>query len=83
MPRAYRHLTWRVNDPIHDDDSSMDSRLQTLVRGPGPKHTLSWMTVARGNGYDLTEIAKALNRARFTLGDISPVKSKSSTEKRR
>lgn len=79
MPRARTHLTWRVLDPVHDEDSSLDSRLQTPARSAGPKHTLHWVTVARGNGFDLAEIAKALNRARFTLGDIRPA----ATEKRR
>jgi hypothetical protein len=81
MPRAYRHMTWRIVDPDRAKTSSLDSELQALV--PNPEHitSYSWVTVARGNGYDLAEIAKALNRARFTLGDIRPVKS--STEKRR
>lgn len=73
MPRARTHMTWRVVDPDAKKTSSLDSELQALV--PSPEHltSWSWVTVARGNGYDLTEIAKALNRARFTLFDIRPV----------
>lgn len=82
MPRAYRHMTWRVVDPDHTKTSSMDSELQTLSKFGYPKERWRWVTVARGNGYDLTPIAEALNRARFTLGNIHPV-VKSSTEKRR
>lgn len=68
MPRAYRHLTWRVVDPDDEKTSSLDSELQALV--PNPKHitNFAWVTVARGNGCDLQAIAKALNQARFTLG---------------
>lgn len=74
MPRAHRHLTWRVVDPDSKQTSSLDSELQALV----PSVNLDgrrwhWVTIARGNGFDLGEIAKALNRARFTLFDIRPV----------
>lgn len=88
MPRAYRHMTWRIVDPDANKTSSLDSELQALVRIGSPydltkrlRNRLGWVTVARGNGYDLEAIAEALNRARFTLGDIRPVKS--STEKRK
>jgi hypothetical protein len=83
MPRAYRHLTWRVVDPDRMKTSSLDSELQTLVPNEGTSWpgAYRWTTVARGNGIDLAAVAEALNRARFTLFDIRPVKS--STEKRR
>lgn len=85
MPRAYRHLTWRVQDPDRMKTSSSDSELQTLVPNEGTSWPgkYRWSTVARGNGLDLQAIAEALNRARFMLVDIRPVKSKSSTEKQR
>jgi hypothetical protein len=71
MPRAYRHLTWRVVDPDRLKTSSLDSELQTLVQVSPYDITKRmrwhWVTVARGNGLDLMEIALALNRARFTL----------------
>lgn len=72
MPRAYRHMTWRVVEPDHEKTSSLDGELQALV--PNPKHVTNWawVTVARGNSYDLAEIAKALNRARFTFGHPIP-----------
>lgn len=72
MPRAYRHLTWRVVDPDPEKTSSSDGELQTLA----PTYRLDdaprfrWVTVARGNSIDLTEIAKALNGARFSFHAI-------------
>lgn len=66
-----KHLTWRVLENV-DSDTSLDGQLQTLALSPGPKHTLHWATVARGNPGDLQNIAKALNGARFTLFDIRP-----------
>lgn len=80
MPRARTHMTWRVVDPDSKQTSSLDSELQALV----PSVNLDgrrwhWVTIARGNGYDLEEIAKALNRARFRLAGTTP----GATEKRR
>jgi hypothetical protein len=68
MPRAYRHMTWRVVEPDREKTSSLDSELQSLV--PNPEHitNFAWVTVARGNGDDLRAIAKALNQARYMLG---------------
>lgn len=75
MPRAYRHLTWRVVDPDSTQTSSLDSELQSLAR-LGRKQNLHWVTVARGNGCDLAAVAEALNRARFTLNDIRPARKR-------
>jgi hypothetical protein len=76
MPRARTHCTWRtVENAVAD--TSTDAQLQTLERTR--KGELHWVTVARGRAEDVIEIAKALNRARFTLFDIRPA----ATEKRR
>lgn len=72
MPRAYRHLTWRVIPRAF-----VGGGLQTLQRDS--KSKLRWVTLARGNRVDLEPIAEALNRARFTLFDIRPAR----TEKQR
>src|SRR5688572_1715455 len=71
MSRRGKHMTWRFLERV-DADTSLDGQLQTLALSPGPKHTLHWVTVARGKPEDMREIAEALNRARFTLFDISP-----------
>lgn len=79
MPRAHRHLTWRIERAR--DDTSNDVCLQTLHPvvfelsngGEHVSNTLQWITVARGREEDLKQVAQALNRARFTLFDIRPV----------
>ena len=70
MPRARTHCTWRTVENALDDTST-DAQLQTLERTR--KGDLHWVTVARGRPEDVAEIARALNRARFTLFDIRPV----------
>jgi hypothetical protein len=73
MPRARTHLTWRtVENAV--DDTSTDAQLQTLERTR--KNELHWVTVARGRPEDVAEIARALNRARYTLFDIRPANSR-------
>lgn len=65
MSRA-PHMTWRVSNA-----SSSVGLLDTLIRDSSG---LRWVFVAKGGFEELKKIAEALNRARFTLYDIRPVK---------
>lgn len=74
MPRRAKQLTWRVVEPDRMKSSLLEDELQTLVSNEGTSWPgkYRWVTVARGNGIDLKEIAEALNRARFTFFHASP-----------
>jgi hypothetical protein len=65
-------MTWRVVEPDRMKTSLQESELQTLI----PNESTSWpgvyrwVTVARGNGFDLKAIADALNQARFAFFNV-------------
>lgn len=73
MPRAYRHLTWRVL-PRHKSLSALQALAPTGLFDVITSNPYYWVTVAHGKYEHLKPIAEALNRARFTLFDIRPAK---------